>query len=316
MHVTGIVKTAVAATMLFVGAGSATKLPHSTNDKYHAFAKRSAQGDVSSSPIVHPTWMHLEKRADISGAFSVLNSIVPGLNISSSTGDANDTATVGNYSLAGIPLNNTASLNQTEIDRARSCPGIEFITTRGANDSFTDGYWLKEMARQVMSRLPEGTARRTETRYESNIGNDLQSQVKAALSGSWWVANYTTLLAQSCPNTTIIMMAYSLGAAANVVASTRPHFPISRVKGVVYWGSPLFSPGRPQNRGTAKSAMGQVGLLGYRTPRGMQGVVRDYCLKKDVICTGWGSLTAHLSYANSTYQDETVNYLVQTALDA
>ncbi|KAJ1022598.1 hypothetical protein NDA16_003587 [Ustilago loliicola] len=316
MHVTGILKTAVAVTMLLVGTSSATKLPQSASDKYHAFAKRSADGDVSSSPLVHPTWMHLEKRADISGALAVLNSIVPGLNISSSTGDASDTSAAGNYSLAGIPLNNTASLNQTEIDRARSCPGIEFITTRGANDSFTDGYWLREMARQVMSRLPNGTVRRTETRYDSNIGNDLQSQVKAALSGSWWVANYTTLIAQSCPNTTIIMMAYSLGAAANVVASTRPRFPISRISGAVYWGSPLYQTGRPQNRGTAKSAMGQVALLGYRTPRGLEPVVRDYCLTGDIICSNFGNLTVHLSYANSTWQDQTVDYLVQTALDA
>ncbi|CDW93835.1 hypothetical protein, partial [Sporisorium scitamineum] len=220
------------------------------------------------------------------------------------------------YSLAGIPINNTASLSQAEVDRARSCPSIEFITTRGANDSYADGYWLKEMACQVMSRLPNGTTRRTETNYDSNIGNDFTSQINAAQNGSWWVANYTTLLAQSCPNTTIIMMAYSLGAAANVVASTRPRFPTSRISAAVYWGSPLRSPGRPQNRGDAISALGQDALLGYRTPRGMEPRVRDYCVKKDIICTNWGSLTAHLSYANSTIQDETVDFLVHSALAA
>ncbi|SPO22241.1 uncharacterized protein UTRI_02251_B [Ustilago trichophora] len=316
MHVTRVFKTVIAFTLLLVGAGSATSLPQSSNDKYAVLAKRAASGDLSALPLVKPTWMHLEKRADTSAALSVLNSIVPGLNLSSSTGTSLNGSGPTNYSLAGIPLNNTASLNQTEIDRARSCPGIEFITTRGANDSFTDGYWLGEMARQVMSRLPSGTSRRTETRYDSNIGNDIQSQIKAALDGSWWVANYTTLLAQSCPNTTIIMMAYSLGAAANTVASTRPRFPISRIRSAVYWGNPMFSPGRPQNRGTAKSALGQTALLGYRTPRGMQAVVRDYCLTGDIICTNWGNLTVHLSYANSTWQDQTVDYLVQTALTA
>ncbi len=313
MHVSGIVKTVVAATLLLAGSSSATSLPQSRNDKYTAFVKRAASGDVSSSPLEHPTWMNLAKRADISQALSTLKSLVPGLNISSTGIDLSNTT--ANYSLDGIPVNNTASLNQTEIDRARTCPSIEFITTRGANDSFTDGYWLKEMARQVMSQLPEGTSRRTETRYDSNIGNDIGSQVKAALDGSYWVSNYTTLLAQSCPNTTIIMMAYSLGAAANTVASTRARFPSSRVRSAVYWGNPLHSPGRPQNRGTAKSALGQVGLLGYRTPRGMQPVVRDYCLEGDIICTGFGNLTVHLSYANSSWQDETVAYLVQTALE-
>jgi hypothetical protein len=307
-----LIQTLGVAIVVLFAASSATRLPPSVGEQYALLEKRDS---LSSSPLVKPSWMHMEKRADISAALSVLNSIVPGLNISSSTGEqSNSSASPANYSLAGIPLNNTASLNQTEIDRARNCPGIEFITTRGANDSFTDGYWLKEMARQVMSRLPEGTSRRTETRYDSNIGNDLQSQVKAALDGSWWVANYTTLLAQSCPNTTIIMMAYSLGAAANTVASTRPRFPLSRIKAAVYWGSPLRSPGRPQNRGTAKSALGQVALLGYRTPRGLEPVVRDYCVIKDVICTSWGTLGPHLSYANSTYQDETVDYLVQAAL--
>ncbi|SPO23572.1 uncharacterized protein UTRI_02251 [Ustilago trichophora] len=314
MHVRKVFKTAIASTLLLVGASGATSLPMSSNDKYTVLSKREASGDLSSSPLVKPTWMHLEKRTDISAALSVLNSIVPGLNLSSSTGTSLNDSGPSNYSLAGIPLNNTASLNQSEIDRARSCPGIELITTRGANDSFTDGYWLGEMARQVMSRLPNGTSRRTETRYDSNIGNDIQSQIKAALDGSWWVANYTTLLAQSCPNTTIIMMAYSLGAAANTVASTRPRFPISRIRSAVYWGNPMFSPGRPQNRGTAKSALGQTALLGYRTPRGMQPVVRDYCLTGDIICTNWGNLTVHLSYANSTWQDQTVDYLVQTAL--
>lgn len=310
-----LIQTLGVTIVLLFAASSATRLPPSVGEQYALLEKRKVQDSLPSSPLVKPSWMHMEKRADISAALSVLNSIVPGLNISSSTGEqSNSSASPANYSLAGIPLNNTASLNQTEIDRARNCPGIEFITTRGANDSFTDGYWLKEMARQVMSRLPEGTSRRTETRYDSNIGNDLQSQVKAALDGSWWVANYTTLLAQSCPNTTIIMMAYSLGAAANTVASTRPRFPLSRIKAAVYWGSPLRSPGRPQNRGTAKSALGQVALLGYRTPRGLEPVVRDYCVIKDVICTSWGTLGPHLSYANSTYQDETVDYLVQAAL--
>ncbi len=310
-----LIKTLSVTIVLLFGASSATRLPSSVGEQYALLEKRKVQESLSSSPLVKPSWMHMEKRADISAALSVLNSIVPGLNISSSTGEqTNSSASPANYSLAGIPLNNTASLNQTEIDRARNCPGIEFITTRGANDSFTDGYWLKEMARQVMSRLPQETSRRTETRYDSNIGNDLQSQVKAALDGSWWVANYTTLLAQSCPNTTIIMMAYSLGAAANTVASTRPRFPLSRIKAAVYWGSPLRSPGRPQNRGTAKSALGQVALLGYRTPRGLEPVVRDYCVIGDVICTSWGTLGPHLSYANSSYQDETVDYLVQAAL--
>ena len=318
MHVTRVFKTAAAAAaaLLLAGSSSATKLPQSANDKYIFLSKRAESADLSSAPLVKPTWMHLQKRTDISAALSVLNSIVPGLNLSSSTGTPTNGSVSSNYSLAGIPLNNTASLNQSEIDRARDCPGIEFITTRGANDSFTDGYWLKEMARQVMARLPNGTSRRTETRYDSNIGNDIESQVKAALDGSWWVSNYTTLLAQSCPNTTIIMMAYSLGAAANTVASTRPRFPIRRISGAVYWGNPLYSPGRPQNRGTAKSALGQVALLGYRTPRGMQPVVRDFCVTGDIICTSWGNLTEHLSYANSTWQDQTVDYLVQTALEA
>lgn len=317
MHISGSAIITIVATTLLVGTCVATKVPvpQSTGDRYTAFAKRASAGELCSLPLNKPTWMHMQKREDFSEALSVLNSIVPGLNLSSSTGDpVNETST--KYSLEGIPLNDTASLNQTEIDRARDCPGIEFITTRGANDSFADGYWLKEMARQVLSRLPNGTSRRTETRYDSNIGNDLESQVKAALDGSWWVANYTTLLAQSCPNTTIIMMAYSLGAAANTVASTRVRFPISRISGAVYWGNPLFSPGRPQNRGTAKSALGQVALLGYRTPRGMQPIMRDYCLEGDIICTNWGNLTVHLSYANSTWQDQTVDYLVQTALQA
>ncbi|SNX86115.1 uncharacterized protein MEPE_04824 [Melanopsichium pennsylvanicum] len=285
-----MLKAAITATILLLGTSSATKLPQSPTDKYTFLAKRAASDELSSLPLFKPTWMHLEKRTDVSAALSVLNSILPGLNISSFTGESINGSAATNYTLAGIPLNNTASLNQTEIDRARSCPGIEFITTRGANDSFTDGFWLREMARQVISRLPNGTSRRTETRYDSNIGNDIDSQVKAALDGSWWIANYTTLLAQSCPNTTIIMMAYSLGAAANTVASTRPRFPISRISGAVYWGNPLFQSGRPQNRGTAKSALGQEGLLGYRTPRGMQPIVRDYCLTGDIICTNWGNL--------------------------
>lgn len=317
MHATGLIKVAAAAVLLLTGTSSAGKLPQSTDDKYSRYVKRATTGDVSSSPLDNPVWMHLQKRTDISGALSVLNSIVPGLNLSSSTGDqTNSSAPVANYSLAGIPVNNTASLNQTEIDMTRNCPAIEFITTRGANDSFTNGYWLKEMARQVMSRLPEGTSRRTETRYDAMVGIDLESQVKAALDGSWWVANYTTLLAQNCPNTTIIMMAYSLGAAANTVASTRPRFPIGRINGAVYWGNPLWSSGRPQNRGTAKSALGQVAMIGYRTPRGMQPVLRDYCLYGDTVCTNWGNYSTHLSYANSTWQDQTVEYLVQTALNA
>ncbi|TKY84693.1 hypothetical protein EX895_006595 [Sporisorium graminicola] len=316
MHVAVVLKAVAAATtaatLLLAGSSSATRLPQSSNDKYARLAKRAASGDLSSSSLVEPTWMHLEKRAslpDVSEALNLLESIVPGLNITTLRGDQSL-----HYSLAGIPVNNTAGLNQSEIERARTCPSIEFITTRGANDSFTDGYWLKEMARQVLSRLPN--ARRTESNYDSNIGNDFTSQINAATSGSWWVANYTTLLAQSCPNTTIIMMAYSLGAAVNIVASTRPRFPTSRVTAAVYWGSPLRSPGRPQNRGDAISALGQDGLLGYRTPRGMEPRVRDYCVQKDIICTNWGSLTAHLSYANSTIQDETVDFLVQSALAA
>lgn len=297
-----------------IGASSATKLPQSADAKYSVLGKRATTGDLSSSPLQAPTWMHLHKREDISGALAILNSLEPGLNLSSANGLESNSSTEANYSLAGIPVNNTASLNQTEIDRAHDCPAIEFITTRGANDSFTDGYWLKEMAREVLSRLPE--ARRTETRYNASIGNDLASQVKAALDGSWWVSNYTTLIAQSCPNTTIIMMAYSLGAGANTVASTRPRFPISRIKAAVYWGNPLWSSGRPQNRGTAKSALGQSALLGYRTPRGMQPVLRDYCLTGDIICSSFGNLTRHLSYANSTWQDQTVDYLVQAALQA
>lgn len=314
MHLAGFLKTVAAATLLLAGSSSAISLPQSSNDKYTRLAKRAASGDLSSSSLVNPTWMHLAKREslpDVSEALSLLESIVPGLNVTSLRGDQSL-----HYSLAGIPINNTASLNQTEIDRARNCPSIEFITTRGANDSFTDGYWLKEMARQVMARLPNGTTRRTETNYDSNIGIDFTSQINAATDGSWWAANYTTLLAQSCPNTTIIMMAYSLGAAANVVASTRPRFPTSRISAAVYWGSPLRSPDRPQNRGDAISALGQDGLLGYRTPRGMEPVVRDYCVKDDIICTNWGSLTSHLSYANSTIQDETVEFLVRSALAA
>ena len=47
---------------------------------------------------------------------------------------------------------------------------------------------------------------------------------------------------------------------------------------------------------------------------GLEPVVRDYCVKEDIICTSWGSLAPHLSYANSSYQDETVDFLVQSAL--
>ncbi|SJX63875.1 uncharacterized protein SRS1_14557 [Sporisorium reilianum f. sp. reilianum] len=314
MHVAGLLKTVAAATLLLAGSSSASRLPQSSNDKYHLLAKRAESGDLSSSSLVKPTWMHLEKRAslpDVSEALNLLQSIVPGLNVSTLRGDQ-----TLNYSLAGNPVNNTASLSQEEVDRARNCPSIEFITTRGANDSYTNGYWLKEMARQVMSRLPNGTTRRTESNYDSNIGNDITSQLNAATNGSWWVANYTTLLAQSCPNTTIIMMAYSLGAAAHIVASTRPRFPTSRIAAAVYWGSPLRSPGRPQNRGDALSAFGQDALLGYRTPRGMEPRVRDYCVKDDIICSNWGSIEKHLSYANSSIQDETVEYLVTAALRA
>ncbi|GAC93727.1 acetylxylan esterase [Pseudozyma hubeiensis SY62] len=317
MHVSGFVKGAAAAALLLVGTSSATRISKpSPYDKYALLAQQMGSGDVSSSSLVQPTWMRLQQHLTLPDtsnpelAYESLGLIVPGLNLSVLKGEG------GNYSLAGIPLNNTASLNEEEIARARNCPEIEFITTRGANDSYPDSFWLMEMARQVMSQLPNGTSRRTETRYNSSIGNDLTSQVNAALNGSYWIANYTTLLAQSCPDTTIIMMAYSLGSAANIIATNRPRFPHSRIKALVYWGSPLHSPGRPQNRGTAQSALGQVGLVGYRTPRGIQPIVRDYCNEGDIICTSSGNLTVHLGYANSSIQDETVDYLVKAALQA
>lgn len=316
MYFSRFFSSAAATALLLAGSSCASGLPKTPYDKYALFAQQAVSGDVSTAVLVKPTWMRLQQHlaipdtSDPALAYSALSSIVPGLNISVLQGDNS------NYSLSGIAINNTASLNGSEIARARDCPSIEFITTRGANDSFEQSFWLMEMARQVMSRLPNGTSRRTETNYDSFTGNDMTSQVSSALNGSWWVANYTTLLAQSCPNTKIIMMAYSLGAAANIVASTRPRFPASRISAAVYWGSPLFSPGRPQNRGTAQSALGQFGLLGYRTPRGMQPKVRDYCKTGDIICTGWGNLTVHLSYANSSYQDETVEYLVQSVLEA
>lgn len=317
MHITGLVKGAAAAALLLVGTSSAFRISKpSPYDKYALLAQQIGSGDVSSSSLVQPTWMRLQQHLTLPDtsnpelAYEELGSIVPGLNLSVLKGDG------GNYSLAGISVNNTASLTQEDIARATDCPGIEFITTRGANDTYPDSVWLREMARQVMLRLPNGTSRRTETRYDSFIGIDLTSQVKAVLNGSFWIANYTTLLAQSCPDTTIIMMAYSLGSAANIVATTRPRFPHSRIKALVYWGSPLHSPGRPQNRGTSQSALGQVGLLGYRTPRGMQPIVRDYCNMGDLICTSTGNMSVHLGYANSSVQDETVDYLVQAALGA
>ena len=176
--------------------------------------------------------------------------------------------------LLALPLLAVCQLLSSEDEaRARACPSYELITTRGANDTYPDSFWLAPLTTTFRTQHPD--VRHTETRYNASVGYG--EELGHVRDGSAWLRDYTALLAASCPRTKIATMGYSLGAAVTVVAQTRVGFPLDRVSANVLWGSPLYTGGRPENRGSAQNAIGMYALTGFRTPRGLANVTMDVC---------------------------------------
>ncbi|KAG7562274.1 hypothetical protein FFLO_02262 [Filobasidium floriforme] len=202
----------------------------------------------------------------------------------------------------------TTDLSQYEIGgsdferRQTSCPRYEVISARGTGESQSSPRGNAGTVRGILAAVPGGR------NYEVVYGATSNFATGPATGARDLISRVTTVR-RTCPDTKFVFVGYSQGAMVVVTAENDGGLPQDSVAAAILYGSPYWLPNRPENAGSARSGRGIAAFgSGNTTPSSYQGKTQDVCNTGDNICTGSGSIAAHLGYSGSASERAAVEF--------
>ncbi|EGG08270.1 family 5 carbohydrate esterase [Melampsora larici-populina 98AG31] len=183
------------------------------------------------------------------------------------------------------------------------CTKYVIISARGTGESQTNPSSYSAWIKGVLGQAPGGS------NYEV-VYLAATDYINGPIQGEKDTIRYLNQQKTKCPGQHYLLIGYSEGAIVVARAIRALPLPDSQVVGIVLVGNPVWKPGKPYNRGTAKTGLGSASIQGIEIPSKYSKKLLDICNIDDIVCTSSGSMVAHVAYQNSSAFKEAQTWAV------
>ncbi|KAH9823567.1 cutinase [Melampsora americana] len=184
------------------------------------------------------------------------------------------------------------------------CPSYTIISVRGTSELQSNPSCCSGFIKGVISEVEGG--RDYEVVYPANM-----DFIIGPIIASNDIIRYVESIEKICPNQPLILIGYSQGAMGVVRALMTDEMQNKNVVAVVMYGNPYRTSDAPENFGTATGGRGLAAISDIKLPERYQYRTLDICLSGDIVCTGRGSMKAHLRYFGSPEEKEAIKFAVR-----